>query len=200
MSALKDQRVAASKVFAGLGLKAPTSVPGIDKKQLVDDVRQALYCSKICSYAQGMNIIKAKSDEKSWSIDLGGLARIWKGGCIIRAGFLDRIKQAYQRDPQLPSLLVDPPFAKDLAECDSAWRRVVALAVQNGVPAPGMMASLSYFDTYRRERLPANLVQAQRDFFGSHTYQRTDKEGWFHTVWDPTFGSADSITTSGYNA
>ncbi|WIA12413.1 hypothetical protein OEZ85_012454 [Tetradesmus obliquus] len=239
MSALKDQRVSASKVFGDLGLKAPAAAAGVDKKQLIADVRAALYCSKICSYAQGMNIIKAKSEEKEWGVDLGGLARIWKakseekewgvdlgglariwkakseekewgvdlgglariwkGGCIIRAGFLDRIKQAYQRDSNLPSLLVDPPFAKDLAERDAAWRRVVALAVTNGVPAPGMMASLSYFDTYRRERLPANLVQAQRDFFGSHTYQRTDKEGWFHTVWDENFGSADSITTSAYN-
>eukprot|EP00882_Tetradesmus_deserticola_P003438 GHRQ01003635.1.p1 GENE.GHRQ01003635.1~~GHRQ01003635.1.p1 ORF type:complete len:556 (+),score=245.36 GHRQ01003635.1:190-1668(+) len=199
MSALKEQRVAASKVFGELGLQAPAAVSGVDKKQLVADVCEALYCSKICSYAQGMNIIKAKSEEKGWGVDLGGLARIWKGGCIIRAGFLDRIKQAYQRDPSLPSLLVDPTFAKDLAERDAAWRRVVALAVTHGVPAPGMMSSLSYFDTYRRERLPANMVQAQRDFFGSHTYQRTDKEGWFHTVWDENFGSADSITTSAYN-
>eukprot|EP00878_Enallax_costatus_P013340 GHUV01013947.1.p1 GENE.GHUV01013947.1~~GHUV01013947.1.p1 ORF type:complete len:298 (+),score=83.20 GHUV01013947.1:191-1084(+) len=198
MSALKDQRVAAAKFYHELGLKAPSQAEGIDKAKLVEDVSQALYCSKICSYAQGMNIIKAKSDEKKWNIDLGGLARIWKGGCIIRAGFLDRIKQAYQRDPNLPSLLVDPPFAQDLVKCEQAWRRVVSLAVANGVPAPGMMSSLSYFDTYRREKLPANLVQAQRDFFGSHTYERIDKEGWFHTVWDPNFGSADSITTSAY--
>jgi 6-phosphogluconate dehydrogenase len=199
MSALKEERVEAAKFFAGLGLKAPSQAEGVDKAQLVEDVKQALYCSKICSYAQGMNIIKAKSEEKGWNIDLGGLARIWKGGCIIRAGFLDRIKQAYQRDSKLPSLLVDPPFAQDLVKCEQAWRRVVVLAVGNGVPAPGMMSSLSYFDTYRREKLPANIVQAQRDFFGSHTYQRIDKEGWFHTVWDPHFGSADSITTSAYN-
>eukprot|EP00879_Flechtneria_rotunda_P010994 GHRR01011488.1.p1 GENE.GHRR01011488.1~~GHRR01011488.1.p1 ORF type:complete len:367 (+),score=136.63 GHRR01011488.1:1687-2787(+) len=198
MSACKEERVAAAKFYSELGLKAPSSVSDIDKKQLIDDVRQALYCAKICSYSQGMNIIKAKSDEKGWGIDLGGLARIWKGGCIIRAGFLDRIKQAYQRHPKLSNLLVDPPFAKDLAECEQAWRRVVSLAITNGVPAPGMTASLGYFDTYRRERLPANLVQAQRDFFGSHTYQRIDKEGWFHTVWDPNFGSSDSITTSSY--
>lgn len=198
MSALKDQRVAAAKFYSEQGLKAPSQAEGVDKAKLVEDVKQALYCSKICSYAQGMNIIKAKSEEKGWNIDLGGLARIWKGGCIIRAGFLDRIKQAYQRDPKLASLLVDPPFAQDLVKCEQAWRRVVAMAVANGVPAPGMMSSLSYFDTYRREKLPANLVQAQRDFFGSHTYQRIDKEGWFHTVWDPNFGSADSITTTSY--
>lgn len=200
MSALKDQRVAAAEFYSKLGLGAPTAASSVDKAQLVADVTAALYCSKICSYAQGMNIIKAKSDELKWGIDLGGLARIWKGGCIIRAGFLDRIKQAYQRDPELPNLLVDPPFAEDLAKGAAAWRRVVALAVSSGVPAPGMTASLSYFDTYRRASLPANLVQAQRDFFGSHTYQRTDMDGWFHTVWDESFGSADSITTSQYNA
>jgi len=200
MSACKEERVEASKFYEKLGLKAPTAVAGVDKLQLIADVRAALYCSKVCSYAQGMNIIKKKSDEKGWGIDLGGLARIWKGGCIIRAGFLDRIKQAYQRDAALPNLLVDPAFGAELAERDGSWRRVVALAVSNGVPVPGMTASLGYFDTYRRERLPANMVQAQRDFFGSHTYQRVDKEGWFHTVWDENFGSADSITTSSYIA
>jgi len=200
MSAAKDERVAASQFYEKLGLKTPGAVAGVDKLQLIADVRAALYCSKVCSYAQGMNIIKKKSEEKNWGIDLGGLARIWKGGCIIRAGFLDRIKQAYQRDAALPNLLVDPAFAGELAERDGSWRRVVSLAVNNGVPAPGMTASLGYFDTYRRERLPANMVQAQRDFFGSHTYQRVDKEGWFHTVWDENFGSADSITTSGYVA
>lgn len=202
MSAAKDERVAASKMYAGLGLHAPVPPKGVDKAQLIDDVRKALYASKVVSYAQGMNIIKAKSAEKGWGVDLGGLARIWKGGCIIRAQFLDRIKQAYQRNPALPNLLVDPKFAEDLVGCNDAWRRVVSLAVTSGVPVPGMNASLGYFDTYRRERLPANMVQAQRDFFGSHTYQRTDdpKGEWFHTVWDPTFGSEDSITTSGYNA
>ncbi|KAI8463233.1 MAG: 6-phosphogluconate dehydrogenase, decarboxylating [Monoraphidium minutum] len=201
MSALKDERVSAAKIFSGLGLGAPAAPPGVDKAKLIEDVRQALYCSKICSYAQGMNIIKAKSDEKKWGVDLGGLARIWKGGCIIRAQFLDRIKQAYKRDAALPSLLVDPPFAEDLAAREQAWRRVVTLAVANGVPVPGMTASLGYFDTYRRERLPANLVQAQRDFFGSHTYQRDDTgAAWHHTLWDPNFSSSDSITTGNYNA
>lgn len=201
MSALKDERVAAAAQYEKLGLKAPVAPAGVDKAKLIEDVRQALYCSKICSYAQGMNIIKAKSDEKKWGIDLGGLARIWKGGCIIRAQFLDRIKQAYRRDAGLPSLLVDPPFAEDLASREQAWRRVVALAVTNGVPVPGMTASLGYFDTYRRARLPANLVQAQRDFFGSHTYQRDDTgDAWHHTLWDPNFSSSDSITTGNYNA
>jgi 6-phosphogluconate dehydrogenase len=202
LSALKDERVAAAKLYEGFGLAQPSApAGGVDKAALIEDVRQALYCSKICSYAQGMNIIKAKSDEQGWKVDLGGLARIWKGGCIIRAQFLDRIKQAYRRDTKLPSLLVDPPFAEDLAKREAAWRRVVALAVSNGVPAPGMTASLGYFDTYRRERLPANLVQAQRDFFGSHTYQRDDTgDAWHHTLWDPNFSSSDSITTGNYNA
>mmetsp|Transcript_2798 Transcript_2798/g.6132 ORF Transcript_2798/g.6132 Transcript_2798/m.6132 type:complete len:570 (+) Transcript_2798:65-1774(+) len=200
MSALKSERVAASQVFGKLGLKEPTSIPGVNKAQLVDDVRKALYASKICSYAQGMNIIKAKSQEKNWNVNLGGLARIWKGGCIIRAGFLDDIRKAYERDPALANLLVDPFFAQKLAESEASWRRVTGQAIAAGVPVPGVTTSLAYFDTYRRARLPANLVQAQRDFFGSHTYQRTDAEGWFHTVWDETFGSADSITTSQYNA
>jgi len=200
MSALKPERVIAAKVFGELGLTQPTTIPGVDKAQLIEDVGKALYASKICSYAQGMNIIKAKSAEKKWNINLGGLARIWKGGCIIRAEFLDDIKKAYARDPELTNLLVDPEFAARLAASQAQWRRVIGMAISAGVPVPGFTASLSYFDTYRRERLPANLVQAQRDFFGSHTYQRTDADGWFHTVWDETFGSADSITTSQYNA
>ncbi|KAL6753626.1 6-phosphogluconate dehydrogenase, decarboxylating [Haematococcus lacustris] len=200
MSSNKPERVAAAEVFSKLGLQQPTTVPGVSKEQLVADVSAALYASKICSYAQGLNIIKAKSEEQKWGIDLGGLARIWKGGCIIRAQFLDEISKAYKRNPSLPNLLVDSEFAANIAQRDAAWRRVVSLSINAGVPVPGFSASLSYFDTYRRARLPANLVQAQRDFFGSHTYQRTDKEGWYHTVWDETFGSADSITTSSYIA
>ena len=200
MSALKYQRVKACGFYKDLDVKTPTKVPGIDKGQLVDDVRKALYASKICSYAQGMNIIRAKSQEKNWNIDVGSLARIWKGGCIIRAAFLDDIKKAYYNNPELDNLLMDPFFGKAIAANDAAWRKVVQLAIGSGVSVPGMTASLSYFDAYRRERLPANLVQAQRDFFGSHTYERFDKEGWFHTVWDASFGSADSVTTTGYNA
>ena len=201
LSGLKEERVAAEQVFSNAGVPpASSGTAAIDKQQLISDVKAALYASKVCSYAQGYNIIRAKSAELNWGVDLGGLARIWKGGCIIRARFLDRIKTAYARNPDLPNLLVDSEFAKDLADRQAAWRRVVTLAINDGIGVPGMTASLSYFDTYRRGRLPANLVQAQRDFFGSHTYERTDgKEGWFHTVWDASFGSADSITTSGYN-
>ncbi|KAJ6402607.1 hypothetical protein OIU84_014667 [Salix udensis] len=155
----------------------------VDKKQLIDDVRQALYASKICSYAQGMNLIRAKSIEKGWDLKLGELARIWKGGCIIRAVFLDRMKRAYDRNPDLANLLVDPEFAKEIIERQSAWRRVVCLAINSGISTPGMSSSLAYFDTYRRARLPANLVQAQRDYFGAHTYERVDVEGSFHTEW-----------------
>lgn len=200
LSGLKDERVSAEAVYTDIGVPpAGTNRPTVDKVQLINDVRAALYASKICSYAQGYNIIRAKSSEKGWNVDLASLARIWKGGCIIRAGFLDRIKAAYNRDPSLSNLLVDPDFAKDLAERQEAWRRVVGLAVASGIGVPGMTSSLSYFDTYRRGRLPANLVQAQRDFFGSHTYERVDKSGWFHTVWDESFGSYDTMTTSGYN-
>jgi 6-phosphogluconate dehydrogenase len=200
LSGLKEERVAAEAAFSAAGIAPATGGGAVDKAQLIADVKDALFASKVCSYAQGYNIIRAKSAEMDWGVDLGSLARIWKGGCIIRAGFLDRIKQAYLRNPALPNLLVDPDFAVDLASRQAAWRRVVTLAINSGIGVPGMTASLGYFDTYRRGHLPANLVQAQRDFFGSHTYERTDgKEGWFHTVWDASFGSADSITTSGYN-
>jgi len=199
LSGLKDERTKASDFYSKLGLGEPTSLGNVEKKQLMNDVRQALFASKICSYAQGMNLIKAKSLEQEWDIPLGEMARIWKGGCIIRAGFLDQIKQAYQTNPELKNLLVDPSFANALVTRQSAWRRVVAMAVQAGVSVPGMSSSIAYFDSYRRHSLPANLVQAQRDFFGSHTYQRIDKPEteWFHTLWSDA-QSADSITTSGY--
>ncbi|EYU40043.1 hypothetical protein MIMGU_mgv1a019477mg [Erythranthe guttata] len=184
MSGLKEEREAASEIFKNEGLKEEIeNVGDVDKKRLIDDVRQALYASKICSYAQGMNLLRAKSMEKGWGLNLGELARIWKGGCIIRAVFLDRIKQAYQRNPGLANLLVDPEFAREMVQRQSAWRRVVGVAIQKGVSVPGMSASLQYFDTYRRGRLPANLVQAQRDYFGAHTYERIDLPGAYHTEW-----------------
>uniref|UniRef100_A0A0D6QST9 6-phosphogluconate dehydrogenase, decarboxylating n=1 Tax=Araucaria cunninghamii TaxID=56994 RepID=A0A0D6QST9_ARACU len=190
LSGLKEEREEAAKIFkeAGLGLEFSGMLGGgnghiIDKKQLVDDVRKALYASKICSYAQGMNLLRSKSIEKGWNLNLGELARIWKGGCIIRAVFLDRIKKAYERNLQLPNLMVDPDFAREMVERQAAWRRVVNLAIDAGISTPGMNASLAYFDTYRRARLPANLVQAQRDLFGAHTYERTDRPGAFHTEW-----------------
>ncbi|CAN6574560.1 unnamed protein product [Malus baccata var. baccata] len=183
LSGLKDERVKAAKVFKSAGFEDSLNAPEVDKAKLIDDVRQALYASKICSYAQGMNLIRAKSIEKGWDLKLGELARIWKGGCIIRAVFLDRIKKAYDRNADLANLLVDPEFSKEIVERQSAWRRVVCLAINSGISTPGMSASLAYFDSYRRDTLPANLVQAQRDYFGAHTYERTDMEGAFHTEW-----------------
>ncbi|KAJ4973938.1 hypothetical protein NE237_007112 [Protea cynaroides] len=185
LSGLKEEREAAAQVLENAGMIDDVGKvrSGIDKKRLIDDVRQALYASKICSYAQGMNLLRAKSVEKGWNLNFGELARIWKGGCIIRAVFLDRIKKAYQRNPDLASLVVDPEFAKEMVQRQEAWRRVVGLAIQAGISTPGMCASLAYFDTYRRARLPANLVQAQRDLFGAHTYERIDRPGAFHTEW-----------------
>jgi 6-phosphogluconate dehydrogenase len=130
-----------------------------------------------------MNVLRTASGKYEWGLKLGRIARIWKGGCIIKAQFLDRIKQAYERDANLPNLLLDKEFARELAEKQPGWRRVVAKAAEAGLPIPTMSASLAYFDTYRRERLPANLVQAQRDFFGAHTYERLDRPGSFHSEW-----------------
>jgi len=197
LSGLKDQRVEAAKLYPST-LKVMALSPE-QKQALVDDVKMALYASKVCSYAQGMNLIRAKSEAQGWNLQLGEMARIWKGGCIIRAQFLDRIKDAYDANPTLPSLLMDKDFSDEMKARDAAWRRVVSLAVNSGIALPSMSASLAYFDTYRRAEVPANLVQAQRDFFGSHTYERNDgKEGNYHTIWS-SMNSADSITTSGYN-
>ncbi|KAK1279742.1 6-phosphogluconate dehydrogenase, decarboxylating 3 [Acorus gramineus] len=183
LSGLKEERVQAANVFKEGGFGDILTDQPVDKEKLINDVRQALYASKICSYAQGMNLIRAKSIEKAWDLKLGELARIWKGGCIIRAIFLDRIKRAYDRNAELSNLLVDPEFATEIIERQSAWKRVVCLAINLGISTPGMSTSLAYFDTYRRERLPANLVQAQMDYFGAHTYERTDVSGSFHTEW-----------------
>ena len=181
MSARKEERVEASKQIAGPAAKFEG-----DRGEMIKAIHDALYASKICSYAQGMNLIRAGSKKWDWNIDLGETARIWKGGCIIRAQFLDKIKQAYRNRADLPNLLLDPDFNAWVAEAQSNWRRVVSTAVLSGVPVPGMAASLGYFDTYRTANLPLNLTQAQRDFFGSHTYERTDKPGGdaIHTEWE----------------
>ncbi len=149
----------------------------------VEDVRLALYASKVVAYAQGFDQIQAASDEFGWNIDRGAMARIWRGGCIIRARFLNRITEAYERNPELPTLLVDPYFADEVSGGVSAWRRVAAQAALAGVPAPAFSSSLAYYDSLRAERLPAALIQAQRDFFGAHTYKRIDVPGTFHTLW-----------------
>ncbi|KAJ0407341.1 hypothetical protein P43SY_004769 [Pythium insidiosum] len=188
LSARKQERVVASKVLNG-----PSEIPAVDKQQLIDDVRQALYASKICSYAQGLNLIREAGVQMGWDIDLGECARIWKGGCIIRAAFLDRIKSAYAKDPTLISLLVDPDFAQELNARQYSWRRVVSLAVASGIPTPSFSGSLNYYDSFRRDRLPANLTQAQRDFFGGHTYERTDREGRFHCEWTDAHHSIGNV-------
>ncbi len=177
-SSFKEQRVAAAKELSD----ATGKYEG-DVKEFTNKVRDALYCSKICSYAQGMALLGAASKEFDYNLDLSETARIWKGGCIIRAGFLDKIKLAYQENPELPNLLLAPEFKETILQRQQAWRDVLATANKLGIPVPAFSASLDYFDSYRRARLPQNLTQAQRDYFGAHTYQRVDKEGTFHTEW-----------------
>lgn len=180
ISGRKNERIAAEKILEGPSF-ADISV---DKNQILEDLRAALYCSKIASYAQGLAAIKAASDKNGWNVDLGLCARMWRGGCIIRAKLLKGIAEAVGKDACLANLMVDPGFASELNTRQLAWRRVVTLAMANGVAVPSTAASLSYYDQYRRARLPANLIQSQRDFFGGHTYERLDKPGVFHTLWD----------------
>ncbi len=181
ISADRAGRATASKVLGGPSPAA--TVGAVDKKALVAEVRAALYSAKACSYAQGMNLLRAASNVRNWGINLGELARIWKGGCIIRAQFLGRIKEAYDRDPNLANLLLDPGFQKELGERQAGWRSTVVQAIGAGIPLMTMGGALGYYDAIRRSRLPANLTQAQRDYFGSHTYERLDKPGSFHTEW-----------------
>ncbi len=178
LSSIKEERVAASKELSG-----PTINFDGDVKVMVDKIRDALYCSKICSYAQGMALIGTASKHYEYDVNLGETARIWKGGCIIRAGFLNKIKHAYDENPSLPNLLLAPEFKQTILDRQTAWREVIAMAATLGIPVPAFSASLDYFDSYRRDRLPQNLTQAQRDYFGAHTYVRVDKEGTFHTEW-----------------
>jgi 6-phosphogluconate dehydrogenase len=179
LSSQKAQRVKAADILAGpTGRGSAGPNPG-----LVDDVREALYASKIVAYAQGFEHLRAGSKEFGWDLDLGALATIWRGGCIIRARFLDRIKDAYAESPNLPNLMLAPFFQQALATAQKPWRSVVKQAVDRGVPIPAFASSLAYYDGYRRARGPANLIQGLRDYFGSHTYHRIDREGSFHTRW-----------------
>lgn len=178
MSSIKEERVAASTQISG-----PDGTIAENTTLWINKIRDALYCSKICSYAQGMALLRKASDNFGYDLDLGECARIWKGGCIIRARFLNKIKQAFTENPELPNLLLAPEFKQTILDRQSAWRDVVAMAAQYGVPVPAFSASLDYFDSYRRAQLPQNLTQAQRDYFGAHTYKRVDKEGTFHTEW-----------------
>jgi len=179
ISSAKEDRDHASKI-----LPRPVTKPfDGDRQKLIDAIRDALYASKIVSYAQGMDLLGASSAAYGWKLNFGDIATIWRGGCIIRAQFLNRIKEAYERNPGLKNLLLDPFFCEIIAKTHDNWRFAVAKAIEYGVPAPAFSASLAYFDSYRSERLSANLLQAQRDFFGAHTYERIDKPGIFHTEW-----------------
>ena len=185
LSSMKAARLAASKVLHG-----PSGKLSMSQRELVAKVHDALYASKVISYAQGLDLMHTMSLKKDWHLDLGGIAGIWRGGCIIRARFLGHITQAYRADPALSNLMLAPFFQGVLSRSQQAWREVVALAVSHGIPVPAMSASLGYYDSYRSARLPANLLQAQRDFFGAHTYERVDKPAgqWFHTAWPEVIG------------
>ncbi len=194
LSALKDERVAASSVLTG-----PQPQFGGDTAAFVEDIRQALYASKIISYTQGYMLMRAAADEYDWDLNYGGIALMWRGGCIIRSAFLGEIKKAYDQNPKLSNLLLDSYFKTEVETTQFAWRRVVAKAVEHGIPVPAMSSALAFFDGYRSERLPANLLQAQRDYFGAHTYERVDKPRgeFFHTNWTGTGGN---VTSSTYDA
>jgi 6-phosphogluconate dehydrogenase len=180
LSAIKEERVAASKI-----LKAPAKKYRGSKKALIAAIHDALYCSKICSYAQGFQLMREAQKEYSWKLNFGEIAQIWRGGCIIRAAFLQKITDAFSRKPDLANLLLDPYFNKTVQKAHANWRKVIAVAVECGVPVPTFGSALAYYDGYRSARLPANLLQAQRDFFGAHTYERVDEPRgkFFHIDW-----------------
>jgi len=185
LSAQKEERVAAAPILDG-----PTPEIAMSKEELVAKVHDALYASKIISYAQGLDLMRRVGETHEWGLDLGAIAKIWRGGCIIRARFLNRITEAYDRDADLTNLMLDPFFTGILSRAQGSWRDIVALGVTQGIPVPAFSASLGYYDSYRSERLPANLLQAQRDFFGAHTYERLDKPSgeFFHTDWPDVIG------------
>ena len=195
LSALKDERVAAAKVLTG-----PKTLKAVgDRKELIEDVRRALYCSKMVSYAQGYMLLREAAKEQGWKLNMGGIALMWRGGCIIRSQFLGKIRDAYARMPELSNLLLDEFFADVLNRYQASWRKAVIRAIEAGVPTPAFSTALAFYDGYRTERLPANLLQAQRDFFGAHTYERVDKPRgeFFHTNWTGRGGRVSSTT---YNA
>jgi len=194
LSALKDERVAASKVLSG-----PKPKFTGDTQAFVDDLQEAVYASKIISYTQGYMLMRAAAQEYKWNLNKGGIALMWRGGCIIRSAFLGKIKEAFDKAPQLNNLLLDSYFAEQVEAAQPAWRRVVAKAVQRGIPVPAMSSALEFYDGYRREWLPANLLQAQRDYFGAHTYERVDQPRgqFFHTNWT---GHGGAVTSRAYVA
>jgi len=191
LSALKDDRVEASKILSG-----PKPKFEGDKTAFIEDLRKALYAAKLVSYAQGYVLMKYAAKEFGWNLNYGGIALMWRGGCIIRSSFLGKIKEAFDKNPELNNLLLDPFFKEKILSSQEAWRRVVATAVTNGIWIPALSTALNYFDGYRNDRLPANLLQAQRDYFGAHTYERIDKPRgqFFHTNWTGKGGSTASTT------
>jgi 6-phosphogluconate dehydrogenase len=180
LSAMRSTRLEGSKVLAGPN---PTPVDKSDRAQLIEDARGALYAAKVVSYAQGMAMLRLASDTYKWDLKLPELARIWKGGCIIRAALLGRIQEAFSSERAPANLLFTPAFREDLGQRQDGWRRMVSRAIGAGIAVPALSASLAYYDSIRRGRTPANLIQAQRDFFGAHTYERLDKPGTFHSEW-----------------
>ncbi|MGC9334403.1 MAG: decarboxylating NADP(+)-dependent phosphogluconate dehydrogenase [Anaerolineae bacterium] len=194
LSSLVSERAAAAKVLAG----TDGEFTG-DRDAFLADLEQAVYAAKIVSYAQGYMLMRAAAQEYGWNLNLGGIALMWRGGCIIRSAFLGRIKEAYDADPELANLLLAPYFQQAMAEAEGAWRRVVTTAVELGIPAPALTSALAFYDGYRRERLPANLIQAQRDYFGAHTYERVDgpRGEFFHTNWT---GRGGDVTSRSYQA
>jgi 6-phosphogluconate dehydrogenase len=191
ISAVKEERVAASKTLTG-----PTPKFEGNKDEFIEDIRRALYASKICSYAQGYQLMRYAAEEYNWELNYGGIALLWREGCIIRAQFLGKIKEAFDRDPNLANLLLDPYFKDAIDRGQASWRKVVATAVMNGVPVPAFSSALAYYDGYRNDRLPANLLQAQRDYFGAHTYERVDKPRgeFYHTNWTGRGGTTAAST------
>jgi 6-phosphogluconate dehydrogenase len=193
LSSMKDERVAASKVISG-----PKPKFTGDRKQVIEDIRRALYCSKLISYAQGYMLLREAAKEYKWNLNFGGIALMWRGGCIIRSRFLGKIKEAYDKNPQLTNLLLDDFFKGVLNNYQTSWRNALSQAIQGGVPTPAFSTALAFFDGYRSAWLPANLIQAQRDYFGAHTYERIDKSRgeFFHTNWT---GRGGRVASGTYN-
>jgi 6-phosphogluconate dehydrogenase len=191
LSAVKDERVKASKTLTG-----PAPAFKGDRTKFINDLKDALYASKIVSYAQGYALMRAAAEEYKWDLNYGGIALMWRGGCIIRSAFLGKIKEAFDNNPSITNLLLDPFFKEKVEKAQAGWRIVVSAAVNNGIPVPAISSALGYFDGYRCEKLPANLLQAQRDYFGAHTYERTDKPRgeFFHTNWTGRGGTTASST------
>jgi 6-phosphogluconate dehydrogenase len=194
VSALKEERVAAARK-----LKGPRPAISGDRKKFIEDIRQALYASKIVSYAQGYMLMRAAAKENNWKLNYGGIALMWRGGCIIRSRFLSKIKEAFDNKPNLNNLLLDNFFRAEIKKAQKSWRNVVATAAKKGIPTPAFSTALNFFDAYRNPRLPPNLLQAQRDYFGAHTYERLDQPRgqFFHTNWT---GRGGDVSSSTYNA